>query len=382
MNRDRFPGLSDGWARLDGAAGSQVLDSVIEAMSDFMRSGSMANHGGAFKQAIATDELVASTRAACATLLGGDPEGIFFGPSFTATTMRFSATVVRDLEPGDEIVCTRLDHDSNVRPWVIAAERAGVTVRFAEPVEGTLELAGGRRRGRALERTKWVAVTAASTRSAPCRTSRGSSPPRTPSARRSTSTRSTPRRTAATTWPRSAPTCSPAPPTRVRPARLGAVRQPRAAVGLSPGQAQPGAGRGSDRWELGTLPFESLAGVRAAAEYMLELDFDAVRAHEEGLMAQALDGLRAMDHVTLYGDAADRAPTLMFTVAGHHPDVVAKALAEREISVWNGNYYAWELERVLGLAPHGGIRAGFLHYNDASDTERLLAAVAELGDRG
>ena len=76
MNRDRFPGLSDGWARLDGAAGSQVLDSVIEAMSDFMRSGSMANHGGAFKHALATDELVASTRSACATLLGGDPHKI------------------------------------------------------------------------------------------------------------------------------------------------------------------------------------------------------------------------------------------------------------------------------------------------------------------
>ena len=86
-----------------------------------------------------------------------------------------------------------------------------------------------------------------------------------------------------------------------------------------------------------------------------------------------------MDHVTLYGDAGDRAPTLMFTVAGVHPDDVARRLAEREIAVWNGNYYAWELEQVLGLAPHGGIRAGFLHYNDASDAERLLAAVAELG---
>ena len=85
-----------------------------------------------------------------------------------------------------------------------------------------------------------------------------------------------------------------------------------------------------------------------------------------------------MDHVTLYGAAADRAPTLMFTVAGHDPPRVARALSDREIAVWDGNYYAWELERVLGLAPHGAIRAGFLHYNDAADAERLLAAVAEL----
>lgn len=383
MNRDRFPGLADGWARLDGAAGSQVLDSVIEAMSDFMRSGSMANHGGVFKQAIATDELVASTRAACATLLGGDPEGIFFGPSFTATTMRFSATVVRDLEPGDEIVCTRLDHDSNVRPWVIAAERAGVTVRFAEPVEGTLELPAGAVEAVLSERTKWVAVTAASN-------AVGTVPdlPGIVAAAHAVGAKvyidavhATPHR-------------------RYDLATLGAdviacsaykwfgphvsvlCASPELLSAYHPDKLNPAPDEAPDRWELGTLPFESLAGVRAAAEYMLELDFDAVRAHEEGLMAQALDGLRAMDHVTLYGDAADRAPTLMFTVAGVHPDAVAKALAEREISVWNGNYYAWELERVLGLAPHGGIRAGFLHYNDASDTERLLAAVAELGDRG
>jgi selenocysteine lyase/cysteine desulfurase len=111
---------------------------------------------------------------------------------------------------------------------------------------------------------------------------------------------------------------------------------------------------------------------------MLELDFDAVVAHEQSLLTTALEGLGAMAHVTLYGAAADRAPTLMFTVAGHHPTDVAKFLSDREIAVWDGNYYAWELEQVLGLAPHGGIRAGFLHYNDASDTERLLAAVAEL----
>ena len=81
MNRERFPGVNDGWARLDGAAGSQVIDSVIEAMSAWMRSGSTANQGGSFKHAHETDELVASTRGACATLLGGEPDGVFFGPS-------------------------------------------------------------------------------------------------------------------------------------------------------------------------------------------------------------------------------------------------------------------------------------------------------------
>src|SRR6478735_3087139 len=341
MNRDRFPGLRDGWARLDGAAGSQVVDSVIEAMAEFMRSGAMANHGGLFKAAEQTDELVESTRAACATLLGGDPAGIFFGPSFTATTMRFAATVVRALEPGDEIICTRLDHDSNVRPWVIAAERAGVTVRFAEPVEGTLELPASAVEAVLSERTKWVAVTAASN--------------------------------AIGTVPEIEGIVAAAHAVGAR-VYVDAVH-----AEFHPDKLKPSPEEAPDRWELGTLPFESLAGVRAAAEYMLELDFEAVRAHEEGLMATVLDGLRSMEHVTLYGDAPDRAPTLMFTVAGHHPEDVARALAAKEIAVWNGNYYAWDLEQVLGLAPHGGIRAGFLHYNDASDAERLLSAVAELG---
>jgi selenocysteine lyase/cysteine desulfurase len=148
---------------------------------------------------------------------------------------------------------------------------------------------------------------------------------------------------------------------------------------LHPDKLNPSPDEAPDRFELGTLPFESLAGVRAAADYMLSTDWDAVRAHEQGLLASTLDGLAAMDHVTVYGAAADRAPTLMFNVAGRTATEVAAALAEREIAVWDGNYYAWELERHLGLAPYGAVRAGFVHYNDEADAERLLAAVADLG---
>ena len=162
MNRDRFSGLKDGWARLDGAAGSQVLDSVIEAMADFMRSGAMANHGGAFKAAHETDELVAAPVPPAPRCSAATPRASSSARSFTATTMRFAATVVRELGPGDEIVCTRLDHDSNVRPWVIAAERAGATVN--SPSRPRARWSCRRRAVEAVlsERTKWVAVTAAS----------------------------------------------------------------------------------------------------------------------------------------------------------------------------------------------------------------------------
>src|SRR5436190_15124229 len=105
MNRERFPGLHDGWARLDGPAGTQMVDSAIEAMAEFMRSGHNANQGGLFAAAARTDELMAGTRAAVATLLGADPRGVVFGPSMTALTMRFAGTVCRELSAGDEVVC-------------------------------------------------------------------------------------------------------------------------------------------------------------------------------------------------------------------------------------------------------------------------------------
>jgi cysteine desulfurase family protein (TIGR01976 family) len=379
VNRDRFSALRDGWARLDGPAGSQVVDSAIDAMAEWQRSGRMANHGGAFKAAHETDELIAGTRAACAALLGGEPEGVAFGPSFTAMTMRFAATVVRAMDPGEEIVCTRLDHDSNVRPWVIAAEREGVTVRFAEPEPETLELPASAVEAVLSERTRWVAVTAASN-------AVGTVPdlPGIVAAAHRVGARvyvdavhASPHRRhdlaaldadvlgcSAYKWfgPHLSVLCA-------RPEILDRYR---------PDKLNPSPEEAPDRWELGTLPFELLAGARAAAEYLLELDFEAVRAHEEGLLRTALDGLAAIDRVTLYGAAADRAPTLMFNVDGMTSAEVAAALAEREIAVWDGNYYAWELERVLDLAPYGAVRAGFLHYNEPADAERLLAAVAEL----
>ena len=127
-----------------------------------MRSGHNANHGGAFLAAQRTDALVAEARASVARLLGGTPQGVVFGPSMTALTMRFSAAIGRTLRPGDEIVCTRLDHDANVAPWLIAAERAGAQVRFAEPDRETLELPAAAVEAVLSERTRWVAVTAAS----------------------------------------------------------------------------------------------------------------------------------------------------------------------------------------------------------------------------
>jgi cysteine desulfurase family protein (TIGR01976 family) len=379
VNRDRFPGLRDGWARLDGPAGTQMVDAAIDAMADFMRSGDNANHGGMFKAAHRTDELVESARTSVATLLGADPRGVVFGPSMTALTMRFSAAVGRALQPGDEIVCSRLDHDANVRPWLLAADRAGARVRFADPEPETLELPAAAVERVLSDRTRWVAVTGASN-------AVGTVPdlPGIVATAHAAgahvyvdAVHAAPhRRLDVEALDCDALACS---AYKWFGPHVGILwAHPEILAELTPDKLRPSPDEVPDRWELGTLPFESLAGVRAAADYVLSADWDTVREYEESLLRTALTALRGMDHVTLYGDARDRAPTLMFNVRGRTAEEVAAALAAQDIAVWHGNYYAWELERHLGLAPHGAVRAGFVHYNDEADAERLLAAVSDL----
>ena len=294
MNRERFPGLTGGWARLDGPAGTQMVDVAIEAMAEFMRSGRNANGGGAFAAAHATDATVDAARAEVGALLGADPRGVVFGPSMTALTMRFAALVVGNLAPGDEIVCTRLDHDANVRPWVIAAERAGVTVRFASPTPGTLELPAAAVEAELSERTKWVAVTAASNAVGTIPDLAGIT-----AAARATGARvyvdavhATPhRRMDASAFDVLA--CSAYKWFGPHVGILAA--DPAFLETLHPDKLAPSSNDVPDRFELGTLPFESLAGVTAAAAYMRSLDMDAVRSHEDALLRRALDGLGAIE---------------------------------------------------------------------------------------
>jgi cysteine desulfurase family protein (TIGR01976 family) len=379
VNRDRFPGLAGGWARLDGPAGTQMVDAAIEAMDAFMRSGDNANHGGVFAAAHATDECVERARDAVARLVGAEPRGVAFGPSMTAMTMRLSAAVGRTLGPGDEVAVTRLDHDANVRPWVIAAERAGATVRWAEPDRSTLALPASAIEAVLSDRTRWVAVTAASNAcgtvpeleaivaAAHAAGARISIDAVAAAPHRALDLRALGADTLA---------CS---SYKWYGPHIGILcAAPELLEELVPDKLMPSPDEAPDRFELGTLPFEALAGVTAAAEYMLEVGYDAIRAHEDRLLAIAAEGLAAIDGVTLYGDPPDRVPTLMFNVEGATSTAVASALAEREVAVWDGNYYAWELERWLGLAPHGAVRAGFVHYNDESDAARLVDAVAEV----
>jgi cysteine desulfurase family protein (TIGR01976 family) len=379
VHRERFPGLADGWARLDGPAGTQMVDDAIEAMAAWMRSGRGANHGGAFLAAERTDALVAQARASAAALLGADAAGIVFGPSMTALTMHFAGAVGRSLRPGDEIVCTRLDHDANVTPWLIAADRAGAEVRFAEPEPDTLELPASAVEAVLSERTRWVAVTAASN-------AVGTIPdlPGIIAAAHTVGARvwldavhATPHRGIDVgALGADAVVCS---AYKWFGPHVGILwARPELLATLQPDKLRPSPDTVPERWELGTAPFEGLAGVRAAADFVTSLDREAVRAHEGRLLAGMAEGLGAIDGVTMHGAARDRTSTVMFSVAGRSSYDVAAALARAEVAVWHGNYYALELSRWLGLEPDGAVRAGCVAYNDAEDVERLLEAVASL----
>jgi cysteine desulfurase family protein (TIGR01976 family) len=392
--RAAYPALSDGYSYLDGAAGTQAPAPVIEAIAEAYRSG-IGNVGGTFPASDRSGSIVAECRQALADLTGASPDGVILGPNMTTLTYRLADTLSRAWGPGDEVVVSRLDHDANIRPWVQAAARRGATVRWAEVDLATTELPVAQYGDLISERTRLVAVTAASN---------------------VVGTRPDVAAIAAAAHAADAAVyvdgvhATPHVPVDVR--ALGAdfyatsaykwsgphigtvVADPALLETLQPDRLAPAPAGVPGRFERGTAAFADLAGVAAAVEHLASLDpaasgsrrqrvlasMAAVEEYETRLFAQLLDGLAAMEHVTLYGRAARRAPTAFFTVAGQTPGQVAAHLAARRVNVWNGDNYAWELAGVLGLRDSGGaVRAGLVHYNDEADVDRLLSAVAELG---
>ena len=381
--RSRFPSVTEGdhqgWARFDGPAGTQVVDSAIEAAAAWQRSGNNANGHGAFAASAECDELVDRTRAAMGNFLHADPGGMVFGPSTTANVMGITRAIGRELQPGDEIVCTRLDHDSNIAPWVLAAEDAGASVRLADfdtesgrlPVEHVTSLL--------TDRTRWVAVTGASN-------AIGTMPDVTAI-------------TAACHDAGARVAVDGVHLTPHAPVDIGAIGcdmfstsaykwygphagitwlEPELLDRLPAYKVRPAPDRGPGRFELGTTSFENMASITAAVEFIGSVSLEALTAHEGELFGRLLDGLLDDDRVTVYGphDLADRAPTLAFNVAGHSPADVARALAGERIAVWDGHYYALEVMASYGI--DGAVRAGIAAYLTIDDVDRLLDAVRRL----
>ncbi|HEY0933426.1 MAG TPA: cysteine desulfurase-like protein [Trebonia sp.] len=397
--RALYPALTDGHAYLDGAAGTQVPASVIEAIAAAYRAG-IGNLGGAFAASGRSGAIVAAARAAVADLVGASPEGVVFGPSATSLAYRIADALSRGWTAGDDIVVSRLDHDSNVRPWIQAAGRAGVTVQWAEADLVTGELPAAQYAELVGPRTRLVAVTAASnaigTRPdvaaiAGCAHAAGAlcyvdgvhATPHVPVD--VTALGADFYTTSAYKWS--------------GPHLAAAAADPALLETVWPDKLAPSSNAVPWRFERGTLPFADLAGLTAAVDHLAGLapgaasasggapasrrervlaSMAAVEAYEAELFARLLGGLAELDRVTVYGKAARRAPTAFFRVDGLTPHAVAGQLAARGVNVWDGDNYAYELCTALGLEPDGAVRAGLVHYNDASDVDRLLAGLAEL----
>ncbi|MFM8266629.1 MAG: cysteine desulfurase-like protein [Ilumatobacteraceae bacterium] len=380
--RHRFPGVTDGWARFDGPAGTQVVDTAITAMTDWLSNGSNACGGGWFAAAEAADELQARTRAEVGRLFGADPDGIVFGLNMTSLTFAFSRAVGATLRPGDRIVGTQLDHEANVSPWRLAARDAGADHVLAPfdpitctlPPEHVIELID--------ERTRWVTLPGASNLL-------GTAPDLAPIIDAAHAVGAKVFIDAVAL----------APHRRIDIAALGCDvlvsspykwyaphagmmwARPELLAELPAYKVKPAAESGPRRWETGMPNFEALAGIEATARFLLEEGMDRLEAAETALFAPLLEGLLAMPGVKVYGvdSLTGRTPTAAFTVEGHTPADVAKALAAERIAVWDGHNYAVEVVEQLGLAATGGVvRAGISRYTEPDDVERLLAVVAGL----
>jgi cysteine desulfurase family protein (TIGR01976 family) len=363
--RARFSALQRPLIFLDGPAGTQVPDEVIDAISEYLRE-SNANVGGAFETSRRSGALIESARAAAARFLGCAEEETIFGPSMTNLNFMLTRTVGRELGEGDEIVVTRLDHDANVSPWLELARDLDLVVRFADYDLADL-------REQLSERTRVVAF---------------------PWASNALGTLVDAEQTCALAHDAGAlawvDAVHYAPHGPIDVASIGAdvlLCSPYKFYGPHLGLAfarrellerwRPYKVRPAPGYETGTMQHELLAGFVAAVDYLESLGWDAIVSHEQALGSRFLDGLPS--GVRLHGLATmeGRVPTFALTIAGKRPADVAEHLGERSIFVWHGDYYAVEVMRRLGLVD-GAVRVGFVHYNTAAEVDRLLVELRKL----
>jgi cysteine desulfurase family protein (TIGR01976 family) len=375
--RSRFSALSGATAFFDGPGGTQVPDDVIEAIARYLREAN-ANAGGFFETSRRTDAVLDEARRAAASLVGGDPEEIVFGPNMTSLNFTLTRTLGRELRAGDELLVTRLDHDANVSPWLELARDLGLEVGFVDiDAEGRLDLTDLERR--LSERTRVVAF---------------------PWASNALGTLVDVERVSelaheagALAWVDAVHYAPHGPidvvaagadvlfcsPYKFYGPHLGlAWAQAELLERWRPYKVRPAPDEPlGHRFETGTQAHELLAGLVAAVAYLDSLGWEAIVAHEQSLGERFLAGLP--DTFELHGPPTmeGRVPTFALTHPEHASSTIAERLAELDIAAWHGNYYALEVLRALGLEEHGGaLRIGVVHYNTAGEIDRLLGALA------
>jgi cysteine desulfurase family protein (TIGR01976 family) len=375
--RARFSALDRRLAFFDGPGGTQCPDEVIDAIASYLREDN-ANIGAPYETSRRTDELVERAHERAAGFLGCSPGETAFGQSMTALNFLLTRAFARTLREGDEVVVTALDHDGNVSPWLELAHDLGIVVRVAG-LTRELEVDYADLESQLSERTRVVAfpVAANSVGTAPdvrriVELARGVGAlawadavhygPHGP--------------IDVSAWDVDVLICS---PYKFFGPHMGLAFGKREFLeSWRPYKVRPAANDPvGHRFELGTSQHELLAGFVAAVDYVDSLGWEAIVSHERELGERFLTSLP--EGVELYGlrRMEGRVPTFCFNVPGRSPEAVATALAEREVAVWHGDYYAVETMKHLGLTD-GAVRAGIVHYNTEEEVDRLLEGLAEL----
>ena len=386
-------------AFLDGPAGTQVPTPVIHAIQSYLTN-SMANTAGTFLTSRRTDEMIGNARQAMADLFHCEKDEVVFGQNMTTITFAISRAIARELQAGDEILLTTLDHDANFSPWE-ALEEKGVVIRQVDIREEDCTLDLDDLKHKLSEKTKLVAVGYASN-------AVGTINPVADIVRWA-------HQIGALTYVDAvhyAPhglidvkaldtdflVCS---PYKFFGPHMGSLYGRREHLQrFRPYKVRPCTDQAPDRWETGTQLHELIAGVGAAVEYLAELGrhvnpqvrtrrealaaaYGATVPYESRLVYRLLEGLQTIPGVRIYGitdpqRARERCSTISLRIGNHHPTAIATFLGDRGIFTWDGNYYALNLTERLGVESHGGmLRIGLVHYNTAEEVDRLLGALRE-----
>ena len=380
--RARFSALQRPLAFFDGPGGTQCPDEVIDAIASYLRE-SNANTGAPFETSRRTDALIAHARDRAAAFLGCNAEEVAFGPSMTSLNFLLTRAFARTLERGDEVLVTKLDHDANVAPWLELEHDLGVVVRFVE-LSDEMALDYDDLERQLSDRTRVVAFPVAAN-------SVGTAP----DVRRIVELAHSVGALAwadavhyaphgqidVVGWDVDVLICS---PYKFFGPHMGLAFGKRDLLASwRPYKVRPAPNEPiGARYELGTMQHELLAGFVAAVDYIDSLGWDAMTNHERELGERLLTGLPAS--VRLHGlpTMTGRVPTFCFSVEGLTAEAAAARLAERDLAVWWGNYYALETMKRLRLdTDQGAVRAGIVHYNTAEEVDRLLAALRDLTDR-
>jgi len=392
--RARMPALASGVAFFDGPGGTQLPDVVADAMRTAMTE-PLSNRGTMTQSERNAESIVQGSRRAAADLLGCDPAGVVFSRSMTEATFMVARTLANDWGPGDRVVVTDLDHDANVRPWVTYAEKAGAEVAWARLDPTTGELPTSHIVDQITDNTRLVAVTGASNVV-------GTRPdlPAIAAAAHAVNalfyvdgvhlTAHAPidvEQIGADFYACSA--------YKFLGPHLGIVAASSALwESLHPDKLAPSTEQVPERFELGTLPYELLAGLIAAVDVLADLvpggetsttrrdrlvhSMTALAQHEDRLHARLRSALEDLPGITMYAHARRRTPTEFFTFDGWDSAEVAHRLADKQINAPAGSFYAYEPCRSLGLGSGGAIRAGLAPYTDESDVDRLIAALRDI----